>query len=100
MEAQESNLITEIRKTTRRYQDAVAEYQRLTEKSHLVNSEILYNISELEKEILYLRFHLRYLASQLHKFDMEKLVEEFKKFTPKEKNKWRIFKTIKTQHQK
>lgn len=100
MEAQESNLITEIRKTTRRYQDAVAEYQRLTEKSHLVNSEILYNISELEKEILYLRFHLRYLASQLHKFDMEKLVNEFKKFTPKENMRWRIYKTKPHMHRK
>ena len=100
MEAQESNIICDIRKSSRRYYEAVSEYNKIKERENLINNEIVYNLKKLENEIHYLKFHLRYLLYQLHKFTSKEMYEDFKKFNSEERAKWRHFnKTKPNTHQ-
>lgn len=89
MEARESNLICDIRKSIRRYNMIVSEYNKIKERENLINSEILYNINELEQEIRYLRFHLRYLAYKCHQLDSNEIDDVIENLKPNKKSKRR-----------
>lgn len=87
MEAQESNLICDIQKSIRYYNNAVSEYNELKKRENLINPEIMCNLKELEIEIRYLRFHLRYLEFKRRKFNEKEIKEAIENLNPIENKK-------------